>query len=132
VDSALKVHQALGPGLLESAYQRCMMHELGKRGLAVACEMPLSIRYDGILIEAAYRMDMLVEDQVVIENKMVDRILPIHEAQLLAYLKLSGRQLGFLLNWNVALMKQGIRRMVHNLADNGGPRRRSEREGALK
>ena len=115
VDGAIKVHRALGPGLLESAYQRCLAYELGKRGLRVECEVVLPIIYDGQQIDAGYRIDMLVEDCVIIENKAVERFLPIHEAQLLTYLKLRDCRLGFLLNWNVPLMKRGIKRMVNNL-----------------
>jgi GxxExxY protein len=113
VDSAIKVHQSLGPGLLESAYQVCLAHELSKRGLHVACEVTLPVTYDGVLIEAGYRIDMLVEDCVIIENKVADQVTPVHEAQLLTYLKLKGCWLGYLLNWNNLRMKDGIRRMVN-------------------
>ncbi len=113
IDSAIKVHQSLGPGLLESAYQVCLAHELTKRGLKVACEVPLPVVYDGITIETAYRIDMLVEDRVIIENKAVDRLTPVHEAQLMTYLRLKGCWLGYLLNWNVQLMKHGIVRKVN-------------------
>ena len=115
VDAAIQVHRALGPGLLESAYQRCLAYELGKRGLRVECEVLLPIVYDGQRIDAGYRIDMLVEDSVIIENKTVEKLLPIHQAQLLTYLKLRDCRLGFLLNWNVTLMKHGIKRMVNNL-----------------
>jgi GxxExxY protein len=113
VDSAIKVHQQLGPGLLESAYQICMNYELTKRGLKVDCEVILPIRYEGLVIEGGYRIDMLVENSIIIENKVVDQISPIHEAQLLTYLKLKGCWLGFLLNWNVTRMKDGIKRYVN-------------------
>ena len=115
VDLAIKVHRTLGPGLLESVYQACLEYELERAGLKVRCEVPLPIRYGEVRIEAGYRLDMLVDDMVVIENKTVDRLLPIHAAQLLTYLKLSDRRLGFLLNWNVKLMKNGIKRFVNNL-----------------
>ena len=115
VDACIKVHRALGPGLLESAYQACLAHELRKRGLKVECEVLLPIQYDGLHIDAGYRIDMLVEGSVLVENKTVERLLPIHEAQLLTYLKLRDCRVGFLLNWNVPLMKQGIKRMVNNL-----------------
>src|SRR4030042_5367179 len=115
VDAAIKAHRALGPGLLESAYQKCLAYELGKRGLRVECEAVLPIVYDNQRIDAGYRIDMLVEDCVIIENKTVERLLPVHEAQLLTYLKLRDCRLGFLLNWNVPLMKHGIKRMVNNL-----------------
>ncbi len=116
VDSAIRVHTALGPGLLESAYQRCLVHELRKRGLRAENELSLPIEYDGIKIDAGYRVDMRVEECILVENKAVEHLLPIHEAQLLTYLKLSGCRLGFLLNWKVKRMKDGIRRMVwHHL-----------------
>ena len=115
VDAAIKVHRALGPGLLESAYQHCLVYELRKRGLKVESEIVLPIVYDGQQIDAGYRMDLLVEGCVIVENKAVEKLLPLHEAQLLTYLKLANRKLGFLLNWNVALMKYGIKRMVNNL-----------------
>ena len=127
VDAAVKVHRALGPGLLESAYQTCLLHELHKRGLRVEQEVLLPIEYDGQRIDAGYRIDMLVEGCIIVENKTVDRILPIHEAQLLTYMKLHGCRLGFLLNWNTYLMKQGIKRMVNNLAES----RQRGVEGAL-
>ena len=115
VDAAIQVHRALGPGLLESAYQACLAYELRKRGLRVECEVLLPVRYDGQQIDAGYRIDMLVEGMVIIENKTVERLLPIHQAQLLTYLKLRDCRLGYLLNWNVSLMKQGIKRMVNRL-----------------
>ncbi|MCL4302339.1 MAG: GxxExxY protein [Anaerolineae bacterium] len=115
VDSAIKVHRALGPGLLESAYQHCLIYELRKRSFEVKHELVLPVMYDGQQIDAGYRIDMLVEDCIIVENKAVDQLLPIHEAQLLTYLKLRNCQLGFLLNWNVVLMKHGIKRMVNNL-----------------
>lgn len=113
VDAAIKVHRVLGPGLLESAYQRCLQHELCQRGAMVETEVLLPIRYEGIEIEAAYRIDMRVNQCVIIENKTVDSLLPIHQAQLLTYLKLTNCQVGFLLNWHVPVMKQGIKRMVN-------------------
>ncbi len=115
VDSAVKIHRALGPGLLESAYQQCLAYELQKRGLRVNCEVTLPIKYDGYDIDAGYRIDMLVENSVIVENKSVDELAAIHQAQLLTYLKLSDRRLGFLLNWNVKLMKDGIKRIVNKL-----------------
>lgn len=113
VDSAIKVHRTLGPGLFESAYQKCLIYEIRKRGLCVDCEIVVPILYDGMKIESGYRMDMLVEKAVVIENKAVDQITPIHGAQLLTYLKLGDFPLGFLLNWKSLLMKDGIQRMVN-------------------
>ncbi len=115
VDAIIFVHRVLGPGLLESTYQACLAHELRKRGLQVRCEVILPVFYDDIEIETGYRIDMLVEEAIIIENKAVQTLLPIHEAQLITYLKLSGHKLGFLLNWNVRLMKDGINRMVNGL-----------------
>jgi len=115
VDAAIQVHRALGPGLLESAYQACLAYELVKRGHTVMTELVLPVMYDGQRIEAGYRIDMLVDDCVIVENKAVDTLLPIHEAQILTYLKLRNCRLGFLLNWNVKLMKNGIQRMVNGL-----------------
>lgn len=125
VDSAIKAHRALGPGLLESAYQECLAYELRKRGSHVQTEVLLPVVYDGLQLDAGYRIDMLVEGVVIIENKAVEKVLPIHEAQLLTYLKLRDCRLGYLLNWNVSLMKHGIKRMVNKLE----PQRRGGREG---
>lgn len=117
VDSAYQVHSGLGPGLLESAYQACLTHELRQRGLQVYAEIPQPVIYKGVSIDAGYRIDMLVEDCVIIENKCVDQLLPIHEAQLLTYLKLGGYHIGYLINWNVPLIKNGIRRFVVGLPE---------------
>jgi len=115
VDSIFKVHRQLGPGLLESSYQVCLAHELRSRGMGVRCEVALPVRYGGIEIEAGYRIDMLVEDCIIVENKAVQTVPAVFEAQLLTYLKLSGHKLGFLVNWNVPLIKDGIKRMVNDL-----------------
>jgi GxxExxY protein len=115
VDAMLKVHRALGPGLLESVYQACLAHELRRRGIAVACEVPVPVTYEEIELEVGYRMDMLVADCIIIENKSVQEMPAIYQAQLLTYLKLSGHRLGFLVNWNSARLKDGIKRMVNGL-----------------
>ena len=115
VATAIKVHTALGPGLLKSAYQKCMEYDLKNDGLRVECEVVLPIRYGEIIIDAGYRIDMIVENAIIIEHKTVERLLPIHEAQLLTYLKMKQCKLGFILNWNVPRMKDGIKRMVNNL-----------------
>jgi GxxExxY protein len=115
VDAAIKVHTALGPGLLESAYQKCVEYELKRDGLKVECEVVLPITYENIKIDAGYRIDMIVDDSVIVENKTVEKLMPIHEAQLLTYLKMKNYKLGFLLNWNVPRMKDGIKRMVNRL-----------------
>jgi GxxExxY protein len=112
VDSAIKVHKALGPGLLESTYQKCLAYELQKRGVQVGSEIAVPVVYDGFQIDVGFRLDMLVNDCVVVENKAVEQLLPIHTAQLLTYLRLGGYRLGFLLNWNVTRMKNGIQRIA--------------------
>lgn len=117
LDSAFKVHSALGPGLLESAYQGCLIHELHKQGLEVRSEVALPVIYDGVTLDIGYRLDLLVEDSIIIEVKAIDKLLPIHQAQLLSYLKLSGKQLGFLMNFNVVRLKDGLRRVVNNFQE---------------
>ena len=115
VDAAMRVHSVLGPGLLEAAYKVCLSHELRKRGLKVRREVLTPIRYDGIELEAAYRIDLLVEESVVVEAKTVAKIVPIHEAQLLSHLKLGNYRLGLLVNFNVVHLRDGIVRKVHEL-----------------
>lgn len=112
LDAAMRVHSVLGPGLLESTYEACLAQELKLKGLVVKTQVPLPVVYEGIKLEVGYRIDMLVEDLVVVEVKSVDGIAPIHEAQLLCYLKLSGRSLGLLLNFNTVHLRDGIRRFV--------------------
>ncbi len=113
VDSAFKVHTSLGPGLLESAYEACLEHELKKRGYAVERQKPQPVQYDGLLIEVGYRLDLLVNDSIIIELKAIEQLAPIHQAQLMTYLKLSKKSLGFLINFNVPLLKNGIRRIAN-------------------
>ena len=115
VHLSIKVHKALGPGLLESVYQKCLAYELEAAGHEVVCESPLTVRYETINIDVGFRADMIIDNHVIIENKTVDKIAPIHEAQLLTYLKITELHLGFLLNWNVILMKDGIKRMINNI-----------------
>lgn len=112
VDAAFTVHSTLGPGLLESVYEACLVHELRKRGRTVATQVELPVRYDNIRLEVGFRIDLLVEQQVIVELKAVEAILPVHKAQLLTYLKLSGYRLGLLINFNVPLIKDGIQRLV--------------------
>ena len=109
---ALLVHRALGPGLLESVYETCLAHELGKAGLEYGRQRALPVVYDGLAIDAGFRLDLLVAGRVVVEVKSIDKIADVHRAQLLSYLKLGGFRLGYLLNFNVALMKSGIVRML--------------------
>ena len=115
VDSAYHVHKELGPGLLESAYERCIVVELIDRGLKVERQVKLPIVYKEKILENGYRLDLLVENEIIIELKTVDYILPVHVAQLISYLKLSGKQLGYLINFKVDLIKNGIQRKVNNL-----------------
>lgn len=115
VNTALKVHSALGAGLLESVHEACFAYELVKQGLQVKQQVPCPIVYEDLKIDGAFRLDLLIEERVVVEIKAVEKILPVHGAQLLSYLKLGNYKLGFLLNFNVVHMKHGIQRMVNNL-----------------
>ena len=108
----MKVHSALGPGLLESAYQACLAQELRNRGIEVATQVALPVVYEGQKLEVGYRIDLVVEHRVVVEIKSVEAIHPIHEAQLLSYMRLSGMSVGLLINFNVMHLRQGIKRMV--------------------
>lgn len=113
VSAAMAVHTALGPGLLESVYRKCLEYELRLRGFRVEAEWPLPIRYGGVQLDAGYRIDLLVEDQVIVELKSVNRLLPVHEAQAISHLRLSGRPVGLLINFNVARLRNGIRRFAN-------------------
>ena len=115
VDAAIQVHRALGPGLLESTYETCLAYELRQRGLRVRTQVPVAIVYKGIRLRQGYRIDMLVEEAVVVENKTVVGIHPIHESQVLTHLTHSGHRLGLLLNFDVPLMRDGIKRIVNRL-----------------
>lgn len=112
VDAGLKVHRALGPGLLESVYEQCLAHELERRGHDVRRQLVLPVVYEGLTLELGYRLDLFVDDAVIVEVKAVEALSRLHEAQLLTYLRLSGRRLGLLMNFNVELLKNGIRRLI--------------------
>ena len=112
VDSAFRVHSQLGAGLLESVYETCLEHEPRKRSIPIRRQVPIPIIYDGTRLDAELRLDLLVDDSVVVEVKAVERLLPVFEAQLLTYLKLADRRLGFIINFNVPLIRDGIKRMV--------------------
>jgi GxxExxY protein len=112
ITAAMKVHSALGPGLLESAYQACLAHELRNRGFAAATEVPLPVVYEGHKLEIGYRIDLVIEGRVAVEVKSVDALHPIHGAQLLSYRRLSGIGVGLLINFNVLHLRDGIKRMV--------------------
>jgi GxxExxY protein len=109
---AINVHRHLGPGLLESAYEECLCYEIEQSGLSFRRQVALPIVYKAVRLDCGYRMDIVVQDQVIVELKTVERLLPIHEAQMLTYLKLSGIRIGLLLNFNTAVLKDGIRRML--------------------
>lgn len=115
VDSAFKIHTRFGPGLLESAYHALLVYELQKRGLSVATEQPIPLRYEDVQIEIGYRADLIVEDKVIVELKSVEQIAPVHKKQLLTYLKLADKRLGLLINFGDALIKNGITRVVNRL-----------------
>ena len=117
IGAAIEVHKALGPGLLEPAYEECIYHELSLGGLSLERQKPLAVRYKGINLDCGYRLDVVVEDAIILELKSCEKIEPIHKAQLLTYLKLSGFKLGLLLNFNVTLMREGIVRIVNELEE---------------
>jgi GxxExxY protein len=117
IGAAIEVHRALGPGLLESAYEECLCRELALREVPFERQRPLPIQYKGIDLDCGYRIDLLVADTVVVELKAIEKTLPVHEAQLLTYLKLGGWKVGLIINFNVPILKQGIRRRVLNLED---------------
>ncbi len=112
VDSAFKVHQTLGPGLLESVYEDCLCVELEQRGIGYEVQAPVPLVYEGVRIEAGLRLDLVVEKSIILEIKAVEKLLPIHKSQLLTYLKLSDLRLGLLINFNVAMFKEGVRRVI--------------------
>ena len=113
ITAAMRVHSELGPGLLESTYTACLQHELKKAGLKSDAQVGLPVVYDGVKLDLGYRIDILVEDLVIVELKSVDAIAPVHQAQIISYVKLSGRSLGLLINFNVAHLKDGIKRFVN-------------------
>ena len=112
IGCAIEVHRVLGPGLLESAYRQCLTHELASNGIACAAEYAVPIDYKGVRLDCGYRVDLLVENALIVELKSVEHILPVHEAQLLTYMKLTGVRIGLLLNFNVAQLRHGIKRYV--------------------
>ncbi len=114
IGAAIEVHKHLGPGLLESAYEECLCHELNLVGLKFIKQKALPVKYKSIYLDCGYRIDLLVENKIILELKAIERIFPIHEAQLLTYLKLSGIKLGLLINFNVSVLHKGIKRMVNN------------------
>jgi GxxExxY protein len=121
ITAALRVHSELGAGLLESAYLACLQHELHLAGIHASSQVGLPVVYRGVKLEIGYRMDLLVEDLVVVEIKSVEAISPVHQAQIISYLKLSGKSLGLLINFNVVHLKEGIRRFVNGTGWRAGP-----------
>ncbi|MBI2839029.1 MAG: GxxExxY protein [Acidobacteria bacterium] len=117
IGAAMEVHRTIGPGLLESAYDECLAHELQSRGLEFDRQIPLSVNYKGVTLDCGYRLDFLIMKSVVVELKAVEELHPIHEAQVLTYLKLGGWTVGSLLNFNVPVLKDGIKRLVLNYKD---------------
>ena len=112
IGAAIEVHRQLGPGLLESAYEQCLCHELHLRGLPFQCQVELPVSYKGLKLDCGYKIDVVVNNEVIVELKSVERVLPVHEAQLLTHLKLSGKKVGLLINFNSSLLTQGIIRRV--------------------
>jgi len=117
IGAAIEVHRRLGPGLLESAYEACLAYELRQLGLKVEEQRPLPVVYRDVKLDCGYRLDLLVEDCVIIEIKAVDRLAPIHDAQLLSYLKLSDKRVGLLINFHVRVLKNGLKRIVNEFPD---------------
>lgn len=117
IGCAIEVHKELGPGLLESAYEQCLCHELSLQGIAFQRQVPLPVAYKGIRLDCGYLMDLVVEGEVIVELKTVEKILPIHEAQLLTYLKLYRRPVGLLVNFNAPVLKEGVKRIVNQFQE---------------
>lgn len=114
LDACICVHKEMGPGLLESIYELCLLDELGQRGLIVVSQVSIPLRYKQKELSKDFRIDILVENEIILEVKSVECLLPVHEAQIISYLKLADKRLGFLINFNVPLMKDGFKRFVHN------------------
>lgn len=123
IGCAIDVHRSLGPGLLESAYEECLSYELIQSGFSFQRQLTLPLIYKEIRLDCGYRIDLLVEELIVLELKTVEMILPVHEAQLITYLKLTGCPIGLIINFNVPLFKDGIRRLVYNFPDSSAPQR---------
>jgi GxxExxY protein len=122
IGACIEIHRALGPGLLESAYEECLCHELSLAEIKFERQKPLPVHYKNVKLDCGYRLDLVVEEKVIVELKTVETLMPIHEAQLLTYLKLSGLTLGLLVNFNVPMLKNGIKRIVNNFQDSASPR----------
>ena len=121
IGAAIEVHRHTGPGLLESSYEQCLCRELSLRGIPFEHQRPLPVRYKGVLLDCGYRVDLLVDGRVVVELKAVEKLLPIHEAQVLTYLRLGGWYIGLLINFNVEALRLGLKRIVHQLDEHASP-----------
>jgi GxxExxY protein len=117
IGAAIEVHRHLGPGLLESAYQSCLVFELRQQGLRVEEQKPLPVTYKEVKLDCGYRLDLVVEDEIIVEVKAIEKLLPIHEAQLLSYLRLSNKKVGLLMNFHVPVLKDGLKRIVNEFPD---------------
>jgi GxxExxY protein len=115
IEFSIKVHRSLGPGMLEGAYEICLTHELVKNGFKVERQKKLPITYDGVRLDAGYRIDLIVNESVIVEVKAVERLHPVHEAQLLSYLRMTGLKLGLLINFNMKMLRDGVKRVVNEL-----------------
>ena len=122
IGACIEIHRALGPGLLESAYEECLCYELSAAGIRFERQKPLPVHYKGVNLDCGYRLDLVIEQKLIVELKAVESLLPIHEAQLLTYLKLSGLTLGLLINFNVPVLKSGIKQIANNFQDSASPR----------
>ncbi|UJS17795.1 MAG: GxxExxY protein [Candidatus Jettenia sp.] len=120
---AINIHRTLGPGLLESAYEACMVYDLSQAGLKVEQQKPLPVVYRDVKLECGYRLDLMIESEAIVEIKSIEKLLPIHKAQLMSYLKLSGCKVGLLINFNVEILKEGIQRVVNNFPNSQRPLR---------
>jgi len=130
VDAAFRIHTTLGPGLLESVYQTVLAYELGRRGLRTMSQQPIPVVYENVRIDTGFRADLVVEDKVIVEIKSVELLAPVHRKQLLTYLRLADKRLGLLINFQVALIKDGITRMVNGLEDDSHAKSPSRKEDA--
>ena len=122
IGSCIRIHRKLGPGLLESAYEECLCYELSKAGLTFQRQVGLPVQYESIRLDCGYRIDLIVDNRVIVELKAVEKMLPIHEAQLLTYLKLAKISVGLLINFNVPILKAGVKRMVNHYSSSASPR----------
>lgn len=132
IGACIEIHRGLGPGLLESAYQECLCHELSLRGIPFRRQVPVPLQYKGISLDCSYQLDVLVDERIIVELKAVERLSSLHVAQLLTYLKLTGHRVGLLINFNVPLLKQGVRRLTHQKTPPSSPARRLPVKEAIR